>query len=378
MTKPERAAGGAGASCQQTATTGTTWLATELNGSHELAAAWNALGAASGSPVQSYAWAQACAASFAGSSELYTVVAGMPPEVAAIAPLVHRRDGVERLELLGVRELSEPMDFLYRDPSALDALVRVVAETDLPLILERVPADSPVVSALRGAYRTRGRVISNSVVGYPYIPLTDGWRQPEQQLPRGRDADLRRTRRIAEQRGVTRYEILSPTPSELPLLIEKALRVEAAGWKGRLGTALLQDRVRASFYRRYVAAAAEAGLLRLCFLTIGGRAVAMQLGVECGERFWLLRIGYDEEFARCSPGTLLMVEVVRDAAERGLRSYEFLGTVEPWTALWTRHVRPCVSVLAYPAGWGGMTALASNVGRLALRRLSRLVEGVRR
>ena len=97
----------------------------------------------------------------------------------------------------------------------------------------------------------------------------------------------------------------------------------------------------------------------------------MQLAVECAGRFWLLKIGYDQEFQRCSPGILLIRETVRYAAARGLRGYEFLGIVEPWTEAWTDEVRPCVSVRAYPARWAGVAALAVDLADYARRRLGR-------
>jgi CelD/BcsL family acetyltransferase involved in cellulose biosynthesis len=170
--------------------------------------------------------------------------------------------------------------------------------------------------------------------------------------------------------------VLRPTPEALDPLLDEAFRVEAAGWKGREGTALAEDSERAAFYRRYAAAACRKGTLRMGFLRIGGRAAAMQLAVTSGGRFWLLKIGYDDSFARCSPGTLLMLETIRYAAAHGLRSYEFLGGLEPWTRVWTQHVRPCVSLRAYPASLRGLAVFTADVGRFARRRLDRVFRRV--
>ena len=98
----------------------------------------------------------------------------------------------------------------------------------------------------------------------------------------------------------------------------------------------------------------------------------MQIAIEQDRRFWLLKSGYDESFARCSPGALLVLETVRHAAAQGLRSYEFLGAVEPWTRVWTQHERPHVSLRAYPAGVRGMAALAVDVAGVVRRRLDRV------
>ena len=114
------------------------------------------------------------------------------------------------------------------------------------------------------------------------------------------------------------------------------------------------------------------GALRMCFLRIGDAVAAAQIAVTFGDRFWLLKIGYDEAFARCSPGTLLSLETIRYAAARGLRSYEFLGGPEPWTRMWTDQERPCVSLRVYPASLRGIWVLAGAVGKIARRRLGRL------
>lgn len=337
----------------------------------EIAEGWDLLAAKSGSPLQHYTWARASAATFVADRALQVVVVGRMLTPTAIAPLVRQRGALGCLEFIGANELSEPMDFLYADPSSLAALANALLHVGSPVFLNRLPAESPLVAALWSAYRRRGVVICRPVSGCPWISLGPGWTKPEEQISSNRRSSVRRAWRFAERIGPVRCDVLSPTPGDLEPLLEEAFRVEAAGWKGREGSALAKDPVRGAFYRRYAAAACKEGILRLCFLRIGNRAAAMQLAVECGNRFWLLKAGYDEEFSRCSPGTLLILETVRYAAERGLRSYEFLGAAEPWTQMWTHAVRPCVSLWLYPAGMRGMVALAADVAKIAWRRSSR-------
>jgi proline dehydrogenase len=83
----------------------------------------------------------------------------------------------------------------------------------------------------------------------------------------------------------------------------------------------------------------------------------MQLAVEWSGRYWLYKIGYDEKYARCSPGTLLMLHVLRDAAARGLTGFELMGDAEAWIAdLWTREAHECVRVRIYPYTAAGFVA----------------------
>jgi hypothetical protein len=325
--------------------------------------------------MQHVAWAQAYAAtSGAPERSLHVVVAGTP-QPTAIAPLVKVQGWPARLELLGVGELYEPLDFVYATPDALAPLADALVQQGVPLLLERLPADSPVIAAMQRAYRGRGVVVCRPLPewpGSPWIPLDASWQQPEQHVNAGRRSDFRRARRRAEKIGPVRCEVLSPTPATLPSLLAEAFRVEAAGWKGWRGSALLTSAARGAFYQRYAAAACQQGILRLCFLRIGEQAVAMQLATECGGGFWLLKIGYDEKFAQCSPGMLLILETIRYAAARGLQAYEFLGTMEPWTQLWAPQIHPYVSLRAYPARAQGMAALVTDVTKIARCRFDRV------
>ena len=337
----------------------------------ELAGVWDACGADSGQPMLSHAWMRACATAFAGAAPLEVIVVGSP--ASAIAPLVRRGDAVSRIELLGVDETGEPSDLLARSPSALADLAEALARTGRSVHLKRIPAASPTVTALRRAYRGRGVVIAMPHASCPWISLDGARTSPESRLNAGRRSDVRRARRVAERLGRVEFRMVSPSPSELGPLLEDALRVEAASWKGRRGSALLDDAARRRFFERYAFSAARQGILRLSFLSIGGRTAAMQLAVESGGRFWLLKIGYDERFARCSPGTLLMVETLRYAAARTLSSFELLGTAEPWTLMWAPLMRDCVSVRAYPATAQGLAALMLEAGRIGWRKLPRLM-----
>jgi CelD/BcsL family acetyltransferase involved in cellulose biosynthesis len=110
-------------------------------------------------------------------------------------------------------------------------------------------------------------------------------------------------------------------------------------------------------------------MLRLAFMRIGGQAVAMQLMTESAGRLWLLKIGYDESYAACSPGQQLMLYVIGEAARRGLRAIEFLGEEEPWTRLWTSAARHCVAVRAYPWTVQGVATLADNALQYARRKM---------
>jgi hypothetical protein len=322
--------------------------------------------------MQTHDWVRICAEVFGLGSDLEIIVVGDGP-TAAIAPMFRSGPHGVRLEMIGANQLFEVTDFVYSDRSDMAALAGALVRTGRPIRLDRIPADSPLPAALVAAYRGRGVVISRETRGCPWLPFDATWVDPEQRLPKHRRQNLRRARRIAESMGPVSFEILAPTPKQVEPAVQEAYRVEASSWKGHEKTAMALHPLRGEFYRRYAAAAAQLGILRLCFLRIGGEAAAMQFAVELDRRFWLLKIGYNYKFARCSPGTLLMNESIRYAAQAGLRSYEFLGVEEPWISAWTPLTHRCVSLRAYPYGIPGALSLARDLMKINRSELKALL-----
>lgn len=320
--------------------------------------AWEALAATCGDlPTQDTPWMIAGFAAFGGKPHLLTE--GDAGSLEAIAPLaLHGR----RLELVGANRTVEPSDLLAGSPDALAALVERVADTKRPLLLERVPAESATIPALREAAGRSGVFRQGETAGHPVIKLDERWAEPGGGLSSSRRSSLRRSRRRAEKMGEIRVEHLKPGAEELSPLLDTAFAVEARSWKSSNGTALFQVPAMAAFFRRFAAEHAARGTLRLDLLHIAGQAVAMQIGIEWRQRIWLFKIGYNDAYADASPGQLLLGESVAEAARAGLEAYELLGSRSKWTDVWTQDVRPCTRIAIYPASRQGALSLAAAGG----------------
>ncbi|MBI3838289.1 MAG: GNAT family N-acetyltransferase [Planctomycetia bacterium] len=330
---------------------------------------WRELGSQVGYPLSQFSWTRACASAFAAEATPHVLAGLRQNKLVALAPLESKRlHGIRRLLLAGASELYEPMDLAWTDQRDLERMIAVLARSGSPMFLQRIPADSLGLQKLKRIYRGRAIVITRPQPACPYIELDESWLEPEQHLNSGRRSDLRRARRKAEHSGAVTTEIRTPELDDLPDLLDTAFEVEANSWKGGAGTALVHDAHRAVFYRQFAEAACVEGILRICFLRIGDRVAAMQMALEQGGGFWLLKVGYDQRFAACSPGQLLLRDTIRYAVEAGLESYEFLGTAESWTEVWTKTQHQCVSVRVYPLGVRGMAALAADAAVIAYRR----------
>lgn len=62
---------------------------------------------------------------------------------------------------------------------------------------------------------------------------------------------------------------------------------------------------------------------------------------------------YDEAHQECSPGRLLMNEVLKACIERGLAEFDFLGPEMVWKRDWSDRARPHHWLFLFRADWKG-------------------------
>lgn len=341
-----------------------------FDGASDAAAAWRRLEGAAALPTQTHDFCDALRGTLLRGAGMELLTAEGPQGTAAILPLTRDARAFARWRIPGEDELNEPVDALAADPAAAALLARALAADGRALSFERLAADSALIAPLRAAMKGRGWVSVRPATPCPTITLDESWRDPERRFNAGRRSDFRRAARRAEAFGAVRYEIVDPAPGAFDALFDEAIGVEAKGWKQEAGSAIAADSGKEAFFRRFFRSACERGLFRIAFLRIDGQAAAMQLALEWSGRFWLFKIGYDERFARCSPGTLLMLHTLEWAARRGLAAYELLGQVEPWiTEFWTSEQHDCVHLRTYPANLHGAAALAADGGAWLKQRL---------
>jgi CelD/BcsL family acetyltransferase involved in cellulose biosynthesis len=337
-----------------------------------LVRSWRRLEAAASLPMQSHDFASALARTFLAEAHIEVFFIRERDDIAALLTLCRDSGRFARWRMIGAHEVCEPDDALYRGPDGARRLAEALVADGRALEMDRLPIGSELIPALRGALRGKGWMSVRPATPTPTIALDERWKDPASCFNSGRRSDFRRAARRAGEFGQVSFEILAPAPDAFDALFDEAIGVEMRSWKREAGTAIAADRAKEDCFRHYFRSACEQGTFRIAFMRIDGRAVAMQMAIETLGRYWLFKIGFDEAFERCSPGTLLMLHTIGWAAERELEAYELLGNLEPWIAqFWTREQHDCVWVRAYPFNASGAVALAGDAFASLRRRLAR-------
>ena len=264
----------------------------------------------------------------------------------AVLPLVARRSSLYGVP---VRMLAAPanthscrFDLIARDREAAAAAFtdHLAAERSWDVLwLRDVPEHGNGLALVKAA-QARGMPagISDSLQS-PWISLPDSHEQLAQRLSSKFRANVRRRRRRLEERGKVTVERIQGGVA-LDGQLAEGFALEASGWKGEAGTAIAQDPATHGFYTELARNAADTGKLVLYLMRLDGRPIGFHYALEHGGHYLLLKPAYDEALGECSPGQLLMDEVLRDCIDRGLKVFDFLGPNMRWKRDWADGIRP--------------------------------------
>ncbi len=310
-----------------------------------VAAEWEALAERlSAGPFISPDWIEAHWRAF-GAGQLVIIAVRRDGRLGAVLALARRGStarSVTNAHTPGFGVLAED------DELTAHALAALADEGVSRISLSYVDREDPLVHAVREQALTRGRLlVERLMLRSPYIELagkTDpgGDAKPSSAFK----ADLRRrNRRLAEQ-GAVQFDVYDGSRGLDELLIQ-AWELEAAGWKGQLGTAVAAHASTRNFYAEIARRAAPRGQLRLFFLRLAGAPIAFFFALEQRHVLYLLKGGFDPAQGRMSPSQLLLERVIEYSSAARLERIELLGADEPHKLAWTDHVRERVSVESF-------------------------------
>ena len=125
-----------------------------------------------------------------------------------------------------------------------------------------------------------------------------------------RRKEFKRLRMRLSERGALKLETLNHS-SDLNGFVDDLLQLEAKGWKGERGTAMKDDEASAATFRQICTNLHISGSLRFWSLKFKGQPIASLFGMVEDAQGWIVKIAYDEDFAKYSPGVLLILDATQ-------------------------------------------------------------------
>jgi CelD/BcsL family acetyltransferase involved in cellulose biosynthesis len=244
--------------------------------------------------------------------------------LVGVLPLVEERAGLRGLLAPRLKSATDEHSFVGGPLLAAGPDREAVLRALLDGHLEAAPRTAAIlfertahVPESRDVFPSRGRFTRilrpSGVVGCAF-DTRGPWEERWKGLGQRTKKNLRNAENRLAEMGRVDHEVVRDA-ADVPAALEAFLALEAAGWKGREGTAIAQHPARRAFYEEACRNLAARGALRVHVLRLDGRPIAAELCGLVGRRLHVQKITYDETLDRLSPGHLLWQRTMRLAHE---------------------------------------------------------------
>ena len=199
-----------------------------------------------------------------------------------------------------------------------------------PVMLPLIAAEGPFAAALSRVLLRRGGAIETYGAHARALLAPDSARKTylDRALSPKKLKELRRQRRRLLEHGLLKLMTAREPDTIVPALSDY-LRLEAAGWKGRAGTAARRHAPILNFMHDAVTALAVEGGARVDRLIQDERTLAATITLRVGDAAWLWKIAYNEAARRASPGVQLTLDVTESIlAEPGIARVDSCATAD--------------------------------------------------
>ena len=345
---------------------------------------WRSLcaGAADDQPFYRPEWIRAHLRAFAPEAQVVIIAARLDGRLCLILPLVEDNCMFSGLP---VRRLRSPVNahvgrFDAVRTSGPDGDEAICATWDFLKELEgwnllefpHTPAGSTIERLITGAGESGFRTVQVPEKPNPFVRVPS---DPDflKQMPLNSRlrTKLRQARRELAKRGSL---ILRRIDAPDRAALDRFYQLESSGWKGREGSGIACSPSTRQFYDEVAESAARFGYFSLYMLELNGQLLAAHFALTSTNRCYSPKVAYQESFRQFAPGHLIVAEMLRDCAMRGIRDFDITGPDDEWKMKWTSETQPSIIILCSGERWETwLTRSASGSGR----RLADNSEGLR-
>jgi len=336
----------------------------EIDQLDRIAPAWNALALESvhRSPVHSHAWLASWLDVYCRQGEWLVVTAHQGDQLLAVLPLVKKSAG-----RFGISYKYFQLPGNHQTIS-VDGLVKVGHEAVLQQLYDHIFAQHPhclciYYQRIDAVSPTLEWVLSNK----PHhvaarveatggaVEIAGDYEDYVKSLKKNFRSSLKRFRnRLQDEQNVTFTYAEDAFDAEA---FAAFLQSEHSGWKGEQGTSILSNDEDVVFFRTLGQRLAAVGWLSLQSLRSDSGVLAANFAVNFNRTTLLWKLGYSDQHAKISPGTLLMDDLLSRRFAAGFTRVDLL-THEDWYNNWGMIFRPFYDLRVFRPGLTGRTAAA--------------------
>jgi CelD/BcsL family acetyltransferase involved in cellulose biosynthesis len=334
-------------------------------------------------------WLSCAASALPPGRSLHVLAIRENGTLVACVPLTWGSERLHGVPVRSVRLLGDPLadrvgllvageDDDRRRRFVLDAIVEFPKPWDVILLSELV--EDPGLRALvRGWAHERGIGVHwRHCARSPVLALGQAdVRALRASYPKTLTTRLRRSRKRLEAAGKVEFERRLPGPGDVERVLDAFKAIEDASWKGEREVGIFSTAGRYRFFRALSEAIARRGWLDVGMLSLDGRLISYRYGFRFQGVYLDYNLAYAPEFARLSPGRILLDEMITSSLELGLAAVDASrGAVgdghqlQEWTDRYVDHYQ--LWVLAGSARGRLLLALRQGL-RPALQRVRDLV-----
>jgi CelD/BcsL family acetyltransferase involved in cellulose biosynthesis len=272
----------------------------------------------------------------------------------AIAPLMQERTRLRGLpirQLAFMPSLAHRRALLFRDGVAKNEAMEAIAgylvncrrHWDM-MTLIGFDAESSDLALFVASVEARGlTAVRHDAYTSPYILIGDDFQDFLQRtLHRKRRINIgREVRRLTERS----FRIVEFTrPEEMQQAMDLAFAVCRSSWKTKTSLAITNSATRTQFYREIAVHFACHGQTRIWVAMLDEQPVAVEFHVEGGNKFYFMMTEFDQDYAKLSPGTVLLYKVLEQLHGEPIDELDFGGEAYDYKMKWATGVRKHVSL----------------------------------
>ena len=274
-------------------------------------------------PMSSYAWVSSYFEHYLQANESWVCLFAYDgDELVGVMPLVVKSCHLLKLKfvLLGIRRSAQTcsIDMLAKQgqeniviPVLIDAAIEYFPR-QIGIIFDRLPENSPTIAILENLSGFTLTKEFDSVGAF--LNIRNNFAEYRANLSGNFRSNLNKaSKKLHKLQGVKISFLNGKQVTEEYL--NQLIEVEAKSWKKDAGTAIINSPTAVAFYQSLTQRLSTAGLLEWQILEVEGKTIAINLAVRLKRLILIWKLAYDPAYSKCSPGSILLEEVVKLAYE---------------------------------------------------------------